>query len=300
MDVVVSGSSGLIGSALIPALSEAGHRPIRLVRRAPKTGADEIRWNPSEGQIDDKALDGIDAVISLGGAGIGDKRWTDDYRKLLVSSRTDSTALLASSMAAAGRPPKVFLSGSAIGYYGSRGATELTEESSAGDGFLADLTVAWEQATQPAIDAGIRTAFLRTGIVQSSKGGALGKLVPLFKFGLGGKFGSGDQYMSWISIDDQTGAMLHLLHNEDLAGPFNLTAPEPVTNAEFVDVLGKVVGRPTILPIPAFGPKLVMGGDRADALLFDSARVLPSALLRSGYDFAHPDLETALRSVLGR
>ncbi len=299
MDVAISGSSGLIGTALMAALSDAGHRPIRLVRRTPKPGADEIRWMPLDGEIDDQSLNGVDAVVNLAGAGIGDKRWTEAYKKLCFDSRVDGTKLLATTMAELDNRPSVFLSGSAIGYYGPQGDEELTEKSPAGSGFLADLTVAWEEAATPAIDVGIRTAFLRTGIVLSRSGGALSKLLPLFKLGLGGKFGSGAQYMSWVSIDDEVNAILYLLE-ADISGPVNLTAPEPVTNAQFTEALASVLGRPSFLPVPAFGPKLVLGADRADALLFDSARILPEVLEGSGYDFAHPDVETALRAVLDR
>ena len=299
MDVAVSGSGGMIGTALVHALSEAGHRPVRLVRREPVSGADEVRWDPAAGVLDAASLEGIDAVVNLAGAGIGDRRWTPAYKELCVTSRTGSTSLLAESMAAATTPPKVFLSGSAIGYYGSQGATELTEASPPASDFLADLCVQWEAAAQPAVEAGVRTAFLRTGIVLSNEGGALGKLLPLFKLGFGGKFGSGDQYMSWVSIEDEIGIILHLLEN-DISGPVNLTGPAPVTNAEFTKTLGNVLGRPTFLPIPAFGPKLVMGGERADALLFDSMRVLPTVIEGSTYTFNHHTLEDALRAILNR
>lgn len=299
MDVAVSGASGLIGTALVAALTDAGHRPIRLVRREPATGADEIRWKPSAGEIDAASLEGVHAVVNLSGAGIGDKRWTPEYKQLCVTSRTDSTSLLATTMAGFDTKPAVFLSGSAIGYYGSQGDTTLTETSPPASDFLATLTVAWEAAAQPAIDAGIRTAFLRTGIVLSTKGGALPKLLPLFKMGLGGKFGSGHQYMSWITIEDEVQAIIHLL-TADTSGPVNLTAPAPVTNEQFADTLGDVLGRPSFLPVPAFGPKLILGADRAQALLFDSMRVLPEVLQSSGYDFAHPDLELGLRAVLDR
>lgn len=299
MDVVVSGSSGLIGTALVAGLAEAGHRPIRLVRRAPAAGSDEIRWDPANGVLDAASLEGVDAVVNLGGAGVGDKRWTPAYKKLLVDSRVMSTKLLAETMANASSPPKVFLSGSAIGYYGSQGATELTETSSPAEDFLARLTVHWEEAAQPAIDAGIRTAFLRTGIVLSAEGGALSKLLPLFKLGVGGKFGSGDQYMSWISIDDEVGIIGYLLENE-ISGPVNLTAPNPVTNDQFAKTLGSVLGRPSMLPVPAFGPKLLLGGERADALLFDSMRVLPEVINGSSYRYAHSTLEAALRTILNK
>jgi len=299
MDVAITGSSGLIGTALVAALREAGHRPIRMVRREPAAGTDEVRWDPAGGVLDAASLDGVDAVVNLGGAGVGDGRWTAEYKKLLVDSRIDGTALLATTMAGLDKPPAVFLSGSAIGYYGSQAAAELTESSPAADSFLARLTVDWEQAAQPAIDAGIRTAFLRTGIVLSSQGGALGPLGLLFKLGLGGKMGAGDQYMSWISIHDEVGIILHLLEN-DISGPVNLTAPAPVTNAEFTKTLAKVLGRPAILPVPSFGPKLILGGERADALLFDSARVLPKVIEGSSYEFQHRTLEPALRTIYNK
>jgi uncharacterized protein (TIGR01777 family) len=297
MDVAISGSSGLIGTALRQALTDAGHRPIRLVRRDAAPGADEIMFKPAEGLMDGASLEGVDAVVNLAGAGIGDKRWTDSYKQLCVSSRIDSTALLASTMAGLNNGPKVFLSGSAIGYYGSQGDTELRETSPAGEGFLAELCVDWEGAAQPAIDAGIATAFLRTGIVLSPSGGALAKLLPLFKLALGGKFGSGAQWMSWITIDDEVGAIIDLLDGQT-TGPVNLTAPAPVTNAGFADVLGDVLGRPSFLPVPAFGPKLILGADRADALLFDSMRVLPDVLEARPYKFQHRDLADGLRHLL--
>ncbi len=298
MDVVITGSSGLIGTALITALKADGHRPIRLVRRA-TSGADELTWDPAAGNIDAAGFEGVDAVVHLAGAGIGDKRWNEAYKKVLVESRTASTSLLASTLAGLNNPPRVLLSGSAIGFYGDRGDETLTETSDAGEGFLADLTVKWEAAAQSAIDAGIRTAFLRTGIVQTPKGGALKKQLPLFKFGLGGKMGSGEQYVSWITLADEVSAIQHLL-TADVSGPVNLTAPQPVTNAGYTDTLGSVLGRPTFLPVPAFAPKLLLGGEMGQALLFDSAKVLPSTLEASGFSFAHPDLETGLRAELGK
>ncbi|MEZ5379900.1 MAG: TIGR01777 family oxidoreductase [Acidimicrobiales bacterium] len=297
MDVVITGSSGLIGSALLPALEAAGHRPIRLVRRIPARGADEIQWDPANGELDAESLEGIDAVIHLAGAGIGDKRWTESYKQTLVESRTGGTSLLASALAGLTTPPKVFLSGSAIGYYGDQGDTVLTEASPPADDFLADLCVQWEAAAQSAIDAGITTTFLRTGIVQSPKGGALAKTLPLFKFFLGGKFGSGRQYSSWIHIDDIVAALIFLLDAE-VAGPVNLTAPNPVTNTAYTEALGKVLGRPTLLTVPAFGPKLLLGGEMADALLFDSMRVMPTALADAGFEFRFTDVEAALRDLL--
>jgi uncharacterized protein (TIGR01777 family) len=298
MEVVVTGSSGLIGSALIPALSAAGHRAIRMVRRPTEAGADEIRWQPSSGEIDAESLDGVDAVIHLAGAGIGDKRWSESYKRTLVESRTEPTALLASTLASLPAPPKVLVSGSAIGFYGDRGDDVLTETSEPGAGFLTDLVLQWEAATATAGDAGIRTVLIRTGIVMSDRGGVLSKLLPLFKLGLGGRLGSGRQYQSWISIDDEVGAIVHLL-TSSVSGPVNLTAPEPVTNATLTQTLGSVLGRPTFLPVPAFGPKLLLGAQMAEELLFYSQRIEPEVLTGDGFTFAHPDLESCLRAVLG-
>jgi uncharacterized protein (TIGR01777 family) len=298
MDVVVTGSSGLIGSALIPALTSAGHRAIRLVRR-PAAGADQIAWDPAAGTIDAASLEGVDAVVHLAGAGIGDKRWTPAYKQEILESRTRSTALLARTLAGLGRRPSVLLSGSAVGFYGESETATFTETSPAGSGFLADVCVAWEAEAAPAVEAGIRTAFLRTGIVLSAAGGALAKTLPLFRFGLGGRMGSGRQWWSWISIDDEVGAIVHLL-GADVAGPVNLTAPDPATNATFTKALGKALGRPTIAPVPSFGPRLLLGAERADALLFTGQRVLPTVLEASGYRFVHPTLEPALRALLSR
>lgn len=298
MDVAITGASGLIGTALVEALRAAGHRPVRLVRR-PAGGADEIAWDPSAGTIDAASLEGIGAVVHLAGAGIGDKRWSDERKEEIRASRVDGTHLLATTLAGLNAPPAVLLSGSAVGYYGPTGDEELDETSPAGSGYLADVTVAWEGAAQPAIDAGIRTAFLRTGIVLSPAGGALKKQLPIFKSGLGGRFGKGRAWQSWISIDDEVGAIRFLL-DADVSGPVNLTAPNPVTNAEFATTLGSVLRRPTALPIPAFGPKLLLGGELAEALLFTGQRVLPRVLLDAGYQFTDTHLEGALRRLLGK
>ncbi len=299
MEIVIAGSSGLIGTALRESLTASGHRPIRLVRRPPRPGSDEIEWDPAGARLDRDAISGAGAVINLAGAGIGDRRWTDEYRRTLVESRTDTTSLLANACAAAAEPPSVFLGGSAIGYYGDRGAEVLTETSKRGQGFLPDLVEAWEASAQPAIDAGIRTCFLRTGIVLDRNGGALPKFLPLFKLGLGGKFGSGDQYFSWISIDDEIAAIEFLLDNESISGPVNLTAPNPVTNAQFTEALADVLNRPAFLPVPAFGPRLLLGSDRADSLLFEGQRVEPGVLVDNGFTFKHPTVTEALRHVLG-
>lgn len=297
MKIVISGASGLIGTQLVAKLSDSGHEVIRLVRRSPKTG--EIQWNPKSGTLDPAALEGADAVIHLSGAGIGDKRWTSAYRKEILNSRTITTALLAKTIASLSRKPSVFLSGSAIGIYGARNDEQLTEVSTYGTGFLAEVCEQWEAAAKPAVDAGVRTVYLRTGIVLSPKGGALKKLLPLFKLGVGGKFGNGKQWQSWISMDDEIGAIEFLL-TANVSGAVNLTAPNPVTNAEFTKVLASVLKRPAIVPVPTFAPKIVLGGELADALLFTGQRVIPAALNASGYSFKHTTLESALRSLLSK
>jgi len=297
MDVAISGSSGLIGTALAAALTDAGHRPVRLVRRAPS--GDEIRWDPDDGTIDAPSLEGIGAVVHLAGAGIGDHRWTDEYKLEILRSRTKSTVLLSGALAELAKPPTVLVSGSAIGFYGDRGDELLDETSPAGTGFLPEVCVAWEAATVAAEEAGIRVAHIRTGIVLSGQGGALKKQLPLFKIGAGGKLGSGRQWQSWISIDDEVGAILHLL-TADVHGPVNLTAPNPVRNTEFTKTLAAVLSRPSFLPIPSFGPKLLLGGELADNLLLAGQRVTPTVLEGSGYAFRHPTLEVALRAVLDK
>jgi uncharacterized protein (TIGR01777 family) len=295
MRVAITGATGLVGSALVPHLGELGHEVVRVVR-GHASGTD-ISWNPADGQIDPRAFDGIDAVVHLAGAGIGDHRWTDDYKRELLQSRVRGTTLVAETIAAATNGPATLLSGSAIGFYGARGDEELDERSAAGSGFLSDLCEQWEAATAPAESAGARVVHLRTGIVLSEKGGALKKQLPLFKLGLGNKMGSGRQWQSWISIDDEVGAIAHLL-TSDLSGPVNLTAPTPVTNATFADELGAALHRPTFLPIPKFGPKLLLGGELADNLLFEGQKVLPRALNGDGYPFVHPELADALRAML--
>jgi uncharacterized protein (TIGR01777 family) len=297
MDIAITGASGLIGHALTSTLRAAGDRPIALVRRSVRPGEDAIEWNPAEHRIDAASLEGIDGVMHLAGAGIGDRRWTDEYKREVLGSRTGPTQLLAETLAALERPPRVLVSGSAIGYYGDRGDEVLTEQSSAGQLFLSEVCLAWEAAARPAVDAGIRVAFARTGIVLDAHGGALPKLLPLFKLGLGGRMGSGRQWWSWISIVDEVATLRWLLEH-DIAGPANLTAPQPVTNGEFSKILGHVLHRPSVFPVPSFGPKLLRGAELAHELLFASQRVHPVALESSGFAFAHPDLESALRAVL--
>ena len=295
MKIVISGASGLIGTQLVKTLKSNGHEVVQLVRRT--AGAGQIMWDPKSGKLDPASLEGCDAIIHLSGAGIGDKRWSDAYRKEILDSRTATTSLLANTIASLQRKPSVFLSGSAIGIYGARGDEQLTETSAHGTGFLADVCKQWEAAAKPAIDAGVRTVFLRTGIVLSPKGGALKKLLPLFRLGVGGKFGNGKQWQSWISMDDEVASIIHLL-TANVSGAVNLTAPQPVTNAEFTKVLARVVKRPAIVPVPTFAPKILLGGELADALLFTGQRVMPQALTASGYVFKHSTLESALRSLL--
>ncbi len=299
MRVAVTGSSGLIGSALVTRLEAAGHTVIRVVRRPTTPGQGAITWDPDAGTIDRAGLEGIEAVIHLAGAGIGDKRWSDERKRVILESRTKGTALLAEALAGLEQKPAVLISGSAIGYYGDRGDEVVTEQSRAGEGFLADICVQWEAAATPAIDAGIRVAFARTGIVLSGAGGALAKMLPLFRFGVGGPFGAGRDWWSWITLADEIDALVFLL-DHDIEGPVNLTAPNAVRNKELAKTLGHVLSRPSLLPVPAFGPKLLLGGELAEALLFTSANVKPTVLEAAGYPFGADQLEAGLRSVLDR
>ena len=294
--MAVTGSHGLIGTALTSRLA-AGHDVVRLVRSEPALG--DIEWDPRTGRLDAAELAGVDAVVNLAGPGIGDHRWTDEYKREIRDIRVRATTLIAEAIATRDDGPRVLLSASGIDYYGDHGAEELDESSANGTSFLAGLCRDWEAATAPAAAAGARVVHLRTGMVLSSAGGALPKLLPLFKLGLGGRFGSGRQWVSWISIDDEIGAIEHLL-TSDVRGPANLTAPGPVTNAEFAKTLGQVLHRPAVVPIPRFGPSLVAGREAADALLYTGRRVLPRVLQADGFTHAHPDLTSALRAVLGR
>jgi uncharacterized protein len=297
MKVAVTGSSGLIGRALVPRLIGAGHEVRRLVRRAPRS-ADEIRWGPARGELDVAALEGVDAAVHLSGENLASGLWTKARKASIRSSRIDSTRTLARALASLKRRPKVLVSASAVGYYGSRGAEWVDESSAAGDDFLARVTVDWEAAAGAAAEAGIRVTHPRTGVVLSPAGGALGKMLPPFRFGLGGVVGPGTQYMSWVALDDAIGALHHALEEERLRGPFNLSTPEPVTNRDFTKTLGRVLGRPTVIPVPAFALKAALG-EMAEATLLASTRARPDALLSSGYRFRFPDLEEALRHLLG-
>jgi uncharacterized protein len=297
MHVVISGSHGLLGTALTDSLRAGGHHVTALVRATPS--GDQIAWDPAKAYVDKASLEGVDAVVHLAGVGIADKRWKPDVKRTIRDSRTHGTAVLSEALATLQRRPAVLLSASAIGFYGNRGDEVLDESSTAGTGFLSELCVAWEQAAGMAEQSGIRTVRLRTGIVLSARGGALRKQLPLFKLGAGGRFGNGRQWQSWISITDHVAAMVHLL-TSTVSGPVNLTAPTPVTNSQFTRTLGTVVRRPTVFPVPKFGPRLLLGRELADALLFESQRVLPKVLESDGFVFSHPTLEAALRAELHR
>lgn len=295
MHVAITGSSGLIGSALIPALRGAGHRVLRLVRRTAQAG--EVTWDPARGILDGGALEGVDAVIHLSGEGLADARWTASRKRALRESRLNSTDLLARTLASLGRRPSVLLSTSAVGIYGDRGAEVLTEASRPGSGFLAQLAQDWEAAAAPAAAGGIRVAHPRFGVVLTPDGGALGKMLPPFRLGLGGPFASGRQWMSWVTLPDVIGLLAYGLTEERVRGPFNAVAPEPVTNAQFARTLGAVLGRPAIVPVPAFALRLALG-EMADQALLASQRAVPERLLHWGYRFQHPSLEGGLRAVL--
>ena len=297
MDIAITGSSGLIGTALASSLRADGHRVVPVVRRADR--GDSIRWDPATGTIDAGGFEGIDAVVHLAGEGVAAGPWTTKQRARIRDSRTQGTTLLATTLASLDQPPAALISGSAIGYYGDQGDQILSETSSAGADFLAEVCVSWEAATAPAADAGVRVVHLRTGIVLDADGGALAKQLPIFKLGLGAKAGRGQQWMSWISLHDEVRAIRFALDRADLSGAVNLTAPAPCTNAVFTDALGEALHRPTFLTIPGVVSHLPFGiGPLVNSLLFSSARVEPRALLAAGFEFDHPELEVALQAVL--
>lgn len=303
VEIAITGSSGLIGTALRRSLESDGHRPIRLVRSEPRPGRDEVMFKPSEGRIDEASLEGIDAIVNLAGAPIGTRPWTEHYKQVCVDSRVKSTTLVANAAASLAKPPRALLSGSAIGYYGTGSPDPLTEDAPRGEGFLADLAGKWEAAAQPAIDAGIRTVLLRTGLVMASEGGLLGTLKPLFKLGLGGKLGDGSQTMSWIAIDDMVAALRMLLEPADtdpVAGPVNLVAPNPVSNSTFTDTMGEVLGRPTFLSVPRFAPRLVLGSQMTNEFIMADQTVVPAVLTANDFTFRYPTLEGCLRAELAR
>jgi uncharacterized protein (TIGR01777 family) len=297
MKIIVSGSTGLVGSALVRRLEAAGHSVVSLTRSA--AGSQGIHWDPAAGTIAAAALEGFDAVVHLAGENIAAGRWTAAKKARIRGSRVLGTHLLAETLARLAYPPKVLASASAIGYYGSRGDEILTESSPAGAGFLADVCRDWEQATDAAEKKGIRVAHLRFGVILSPEGGALAKMLLPFKLGVGGQIGNGRQFMSWIALDDTAEAVRHVLETETLRGRVNVVAPNPVTNYEFTKTLGRVLGRPTVLPMPAFAARLAFG-EMANELLLASTRVQPTRLLEHGFTFRHPRLDEALRHLLGR
>jgi hypothetical protein len=294
--IAITGSHGLIGSALAARLAADGDTVVRLVRGP--AGPGEVSWDPAAGRLDPAALAGVDGVVHLAGAGIGDKRWSAARRLELGSSRIASTDLLSRVLPEVEPRPAVLLSGSAVGYYGDGGDRDLTEESPPGTGFLADLCRRWEGATAGAEDAGIRVVHLRSGIVLARSGGALAKQLPLLRLGLGGRLGSGRQYLSWITLEDEVRAIVFGLHTPSLSGAANLTAPQPVTSAGFAAAAGRVLRRPEKFVVPGVALRLVFGRDMADEMLLAGQRVVPAALLAHGFEFSHPALEPALRAVL--
>ncbi len=296
MRIIIGGSSGLIGRTLADRLRGAGHEVVRLVRRPP-TEPDEVAWRPSVELLDPAVVDGADAALNLAGVGVGEQRWSAAYKALIRSSRVNSTRALAESVAAAANPPRVLLGASAVGFYGDTGDREVDESSPPGKGYFPEVCQAWEAATQPAERAGIRVAHLRTGIVLGPGGGLLKPLLPLFRLGLGARLGNGRQWLSWISLADEVAAIEYLL-TAAVTGAVNLTAPAPVTNAEFTRTLGRVLHRPAVLSVPGFVLRLARGEFGQEALA--SQRVLPAVLTRAGYRFEHPDIESALAWSVGR
>jgi uncharacterized protein len=295
--IAVTGSTGLIGTALVAALRDGGHRVIRLVRRTP-AGEDEIAWDPlaPTGGLPHGALDGLDAAVHLAGANVAGRRWTASYKEEIRASRVRGTRALAGALAAASAPPAVLLSGSAIGWYGDTGGREVDESSPAGSGFLSGVVREWEAATRPAQEAGIRVITMRSGVVMSRRGGVLARMLPPFRLGLGARLGSGHQVMSWITLADYAAIVSFLLAHTEITGPVNLTTPHPVTNAEFTSALAAAVHRPGLLFLPEPALKLALGGVSSDILA--SARVMPRRLETAGYRFRFPDLPAALAAEL--
>jgi uncharacterized protein len=296
MNVLVTGAGGLIGSALVPALTTGGHSVRKLTRSTP-SGADEYRWDPAAGHIEPPALAGLDAVVHLAGERVAG-RWTADKKERILRSRVDGTRTVSEALASLANPPRVLVCASGINYYAQRGDEVLTEESPGGDSFLAEVVREWEAASRPAEEAGIRVVRLRLGIVLSPAGGALRTMLRPFRLGVGGRLGSGRQWTSWISIDDVVGAIHHALVTEELTGAANTVAPNPVTNADFAKTLGRVLRRPALFAVPSPALRLVLGEFSQEAL--GSVRATPKRLRETGYQFRLPDLEQALRHVLGR
>jgi uncharacterized protein len=299
MKIVVSGSHGLVGGALCELLTRNGHEVIRLVRHARAIGAPEIEWHPNKGLIDKEQLEGLDAVVHLAGENIAEGRWTPEKKQAIRDSRIKGTALLSETLTTLKRPPEVFVSASAIGYYGNRGDERLTETSTPANDFLAGVCREWEKATTPAAEKGIRTVLARFGIILAEHGGALAKMLTPFRMGIGGRIGDGKQWMSWIALNDVAGGLQFVIHDRFVNGPVNFVAPHPETNASFTKTLGSVLSRPTLFPIPAFGVRLAFG-EMADALLLAGQRVEPTVLKSRGFGFQLPRLEPALKHILHR
>ena len=297
MKILVSGSHGLVGKALTHSLTDDGHEVVRLVRREPDVGSAEVEWYPDEGRIDAVYLEGIEAVIHLAGDNIANGRWTAQKKRRIRESRVQGTSLLSETLASLSYPPSVFISASAIGFYGNRGDELLDEKSPPGKDFLANVCIDWEAATISAAKKGIRTTHARFGIILDAHEGALAKMLPPFRAGIGGKIGAGNQWMSWIALDDVVAALKFLLADRTIQGPVNVVAPNPVTNAEFTKTLGRVLSRSTILPMPAFAARLAFG-EMADALLLSSQKVDPAVLEDNGFLFSWPTLEPALQHIL--
>lgn len=295
MRIAVTGSTGLIGTALVRSLRADGHDVVRLVRRS-SAATGEVPWDPRRRWVEPGGLDGCEAVVHLAGAGVDDHRWSDAYKREIRDSRVLGTAAIAAAVAAMDAPPRVLVSGSAIGYYGDTGDRRVDESAPAGTGFLARVCADWEAATRPAADAGVRTVHARTGLVVAGEGGAWGKLFPLFRLGLGGRLGSGRQYQSFISLHDEVAALRHLIDSDGLSGPVNLTAPEPVTNRETTAAMSRLLHRPAFFAVPSPVLRLALGEFAGEVLT--GARVIPRRLTESGFSFAHPTITDALRAAL--
>lgn len=298
MRVLITGSSGFVGKALVNFLRASGCTVVRLVRREADLAEDTILWDPQNNKIDLVALEGFNTVINLAGENIANGRWTQERKKRILDSRVEGTKALVQALCRLKRPPTSLLNASAIGIYGDRGFLFCNEATGKGSGFLADVCENWELATLPAKEKGIRTVYLRFGIILSKQGGALCKMLPIFKWGLGGRLGSGKQWMSWIALDDVLASILFIMNDRRIQGPVNLVAPYPVTNSMFTKVLANVLDRPAILPVPAIALKLFLGKEMAQGLLLSSTRVEPSCLTLAGYSFLYPQLEVALRNIL--
>lgn len=294
MRILISGASGLIGNALVSHLEADGHEVIKLVRRN-SSKPNEVSWNPAKHELDISNIGNVDAVINLSGAGVGDRRWTAKYKNEILTSRVDSTQTLVSAIDAMAIKPKVLLNASAIGFYGDRGAADVDESSTKGTGFLSDVVLAWESAALKARDNGVRVVLLRTGLVFTNRGGALGKLLPLFKLGLGGKIAGGKQYWSFISLEDEIRAIAFLL-NSEISGPVNLTAPNPATNAEVTSALGKALRRPTLFAVPGFALNIVLGEFATE--ITGGVKVLPTVLHNAGFTWKHPTIEDVVSTVV--